>query len=206
MLPLIVEGAIVFREIAPGEIFDNTGSTLFNNVDLDQDGNLDFFTTNAGGQASLVPTGDNKVLSVVATLPDLGRSVSAFAGGEIIGESPSPPLVWTGLSDIINQFDNGGSVLFMCNGRVPIGEPPTCDAAILLTQTSYVGLEFQKDGETHYGWIGFAPVTLGIHHAQVTSWAWEDEPGKAIIAGAVPEPSSILLISLSSIVILRRKR
>lgn len=205
--PLLGEGAIIFREIVGGEISDNTGTVLLNNIDLDRDGVVDFFTTSAGNQATIVPTGNNRVLSIVATLPDLGRSVIALTEGQVITENPSDPLSWNGLDDRVNELDSGGSVLYMCNGRVPIGQPVVCNSKLFSQGTSYIGLEFEKEGETRYGWVAIGPQISVIHNTQVLSWAYETTPDMAIFSGAIPEPSSSALLLGGMLgLTLRRKR
>jgi hypothetical protein len=60
-------------------------------------------------------------------------------------------------------------------------------------QQAYMGVEFQRASGTHYGWVSlyvdrFAPVAV------IDSWAWETRPGVPILAGAVPEPSTLALL------------
>ena len=93
-------------------------------------------------------------------------------------------------------------------------------------QNAYMGLEFKINGQTHYGWIQFEgfghpsvvfpvydeagnivtyvniPSILG---GRINSWAYETEPGKPIIAGAVPEPSQTLLLVAGFICLLARR-
>jgi len=61
-----------------------------------------------------------------------------------------------------------------------------------LGQTGYMGLQFDADDGTHFGWVH---MTVYAEHPGMTihSWAYETTPGVGIIAGAVPEPSSALL-------------
>ena len=70
----------------------------------------------------------------------------------------------------------------------------------------------------HYGWLHFSgfsihpwnpgdeasPASIDFG-GWVDSWAWESEPGKAIVAGAVPEPSAGLLV-LPAVGLLARRR
>lgn len=206
LLPLCSEGAILFRSIAPGEVVDNTGTALINNIDLNGDGNLDFFTTTAGNELSIVPTGNNRVLSIVATLPDLGRSITALLGGETIDAFPLSPLSWNGLSDRVNEFDDGGASIFKCNGRVQPGDPPICNSTLPFRESRFIGLELEKDGNTHYGWVEISSNLSVIHDSQIHGWAYESEAGQAILAGAIPEPTTALLVSLSLPILLHRRR
>ncbi|MFP6897453.1 MAG: PEP-CTERM sorting domain-containing protein [Roseibacillus sp.] len=208
LLPLCAEGVIIYRSIAPGEVADSSEGLLRQYIDLDGNGTLDFFTTTAGNDASIVPTGNNRILSIVATLPDLGRGIVPLLGGEAIEMSPLTPMSWNGLADRINQFDDGGSYIYKCNGRVPIGQPPECNSLIPGgLEIRYVALELETEGEIHYGWVAISSNLTVLHTVQVSGWAYETDPGVSIIAGAIPEPSGVLLLCLASVLgILRRSR
>jgi hypothetical protein len=71
----------------------------------------------------------------------------------------------------------------------------------------YMGFSFEPTvgGATHYGW---AQVTLRDDGSagNIVAWAYEDTPATAIPVGAVPEPSSSLLLSLLGLLACRRKR
>jgi len=196
LLPLCAEGAVIYRSIAPGEVTDSSEGLLRNHIDLDGNGTIDFFTTTAGNEAAIVPTGNNRILSIVATLPDLGRAIAPLLGGEAIGFDLISPMSWNGLADQINQFDDGGAIIYKCNGRVQPGSPPECNSVIPALETRYVGLELEKDGNTHYGWVAINSELSVLQHVNVTAWAYETDPGVSIIAGAVPEPSGSFLLCL----------
>jgi hypothetical protein len=57
----------------------------------------------------------------------------------------------------------------------------------------YLGVRFIIDNQVHYGWIGFRTVTLGGSNgrddlaAKLAGWAYETEPNKSIVAGAMGE-------------------
>lgn len=82
---------------------------------------------------------------------------------------------------------------------------PWHDEATDVGDKAYLGIEFQGDAGTHYGWIHIEEF------AGVGGWfyeyAYEDTPGASLIAGVIPEPSSILLLLLggSFLFALRRK-
>ena len=202
-----VEGAIVYREIIPSEILDISGLSLINNIDLDRDGSNEFTTNGSSGEARLIPTMGNRVLARSAVLPDLGQSAVAVGRDFSIGANPLGGLNWFGLEDRVNASDDGGSSLYMCDGRGPVGEPPVCVTSLNLTVNSFVGLEFQIQGETHYGWMEIIPIfDSNQHHTRIAAWAYEDQPNTSILAGAIPEPSSILLVITGLATLLRRHR
>lgn len=73
-----------------------------------------------------------------------------------------------------------------------------------LGQRGYLGVQFLIDGQVHYGWIdvdndGAPPLGIPYYGLKIHGWAYETEPGKPIIAGAVPEPGVSLLFGMSLI-------
>ncbi len=55
-------------------------------------------------------------------------------------------------------------------------------------QRAYMGVEFQRAGATHYGWIRLQ-ISDYAAFGSIEAWAWETRAGVPILAGAVPEPS-----------------
>jgi len=72
-------------------------------------------------------------------------------------------------------------------------------------KTAYLGFEFQAATGTHYG---YARITdQGASGMIIESVAWESTPGKSILTGAVPEPSTSLLLGMAVATgLARRKR
>ncbi len=62
----------------------------------------------------------------------------------------------------------------------------------------YIGVRFQLDGNDHFGWFD-----IGIEENNFTTtifgYAWEDQPGVSIAAGAIPEPGSLQLLALGAL-------
>ena len=73
-------------------------------------------------------------------------------------------------------------------------------------QHAYMGVAFDIDGATHYGWIDLLVASLSPG-AEIYGWGYETQPGVGILAGAVPEPAtSALLVAGGLLLALRRKR
>ncbi len=72
---------------------------------------------------------------------------------------------------------------------------------------AYLGVSLQINGNTHYGWIQIDNPS-DSPGGTITGFAYETTSGAGIVAGAVPEPSSILLFTIGAIGAwtLRRKR
>ncbi|MCF8145132.1 MAG: IPTL-CTERM sorting domain-containing protein [Deltaproteobacteria bacterium] len=54
-----------------------------------------------------------------------------------------------------------------------------------INQEGFLGVRFQIDGNTHYGWIAFEGTwdPPGWSEGRIAGWAYEDVPGKSIAAG-----------------------
>jgi hypothetical protein len=59
----------------------------------------------------------------------------------------------------------------------------------------YVGVQFEIGGNTHYGWVEVEVPFRGVNGGTIRSFAYETQPGVPILAGAVPEPSALLLLT-----------
>ena len=201
----VVSRVIMFRETLDMEVFNNSGgSTLQHNIDLDGNGVVDFFTTNAGSESTIVPTGNNRILSIPATGLDLGRRIVALEPASNILSSPHPPFIWSGLADRVNEFDSGGANIFVCSGRIQPGLPSICNSEIPFDETRYVGLELEIDGETHLGWVGINSFLTPNNESFLVSWAYETSPNTSITT--IPEVSHFLLSVMGMAFLLRRRR
>ena len=72
----------------------------------------------------------------------------------------------------------------------------------------FMGLEFRMGDEIHYGWARISVFTPGLGDnafALVHDWAYETIPGQSILAGSVPEPSTMALAILGGAVVLAWK-
>ncbi|QDU70467.1 PEP-CTERM sorting domain-containing protein [Mucisphaera calidilacus] len=61
-------------------------------------------------------------------------------------------------------------------------------------QGNYIGYRFEIDGNTHYGWVQ-VDVTDNLINAIITGYAYESTPDTGIVAGAIPEPTSLALLA-----------
>ena len=84
----------------------------------------------------------------------------------------------------------------------PDGEAVLVGGGAFYDTNAFLGVSFQVADETHYGWIHLvhdneaeAPFDLSL---TIQDWAWETEADTAIIAGAIPEPFSALLVLLGA--------
>lgn len=159
------------------------------NIDLNGDGIFEVQHDSVGGSAFLRTWGDTRILGVDLPLEHATWSDSypyAMVAGMSIGpDSPelypqygtlsgwqAEPLGSPGAASLHVRYDSGTSGFFV-------------------GARGFIGIEFPIDGETHYGWIDLDNYTWW--QSEIHGWAYESEPGKPILAGSIPEPSTLLL-------------
>ena len=77
-----------------------------------------------------------------------------------------------------------------------------------LGNVGYLAVQFQSQANTtHFGWIRYEAVTATSSQAvgRITGWAYDSDPGQAIHAAAVPEPSGTLLMLAGSLLLVVRR-
>lgn len=176
----------VGRSVLAGSVRDNT-SYDFNDdgvVDLSFSASFRTFRFIASGPATT----------------SLLRERDSFSGGPFAllgGFSIGPDNL--GNEFIFSSLANGQGLLsFAFEGEGTVTGGP------FLGQTAYLGFSFESDEGLHYG---YALVDGGVGTGGfIRATAWENEPGKTILAGAIPEPSSLLLSSLGVLFLILRRR
>lgn len=87
-------------------------------------------------------------------------------------------------------------------GLPPISNDP--GQGNFVGETAYLGFRFQGESGMHYGYALFSDTTA--RGTTILATAWETEPGKAIVAGAIPEPTTSVLFLFGLPFLCRRKR
>jgi len=199
MLPLGTDGqgTIVHRQLStpnpdPNFPWDFQGlrhwtlESSYFDLDFDSNGVTDY--TFHSGQFStrgfsIFGYGNNAVFSL-SSLDS--HFVVPLASESLIGPNASP-YEWY----VTQQTPNGplGAGLTAC---VDIG----CIGLFTGVESAYAGLQFQMDGQTHYGWIRVGAPLVGANGGWIYEYAYDTRPDTPIIAGAVPEPSTWALLGL----------
>ncbi len=150
-------------------------------IDVDLDSIADFRLFATDNNFYLIPTNGSAALAD----PDTGRYAPVAAGASI--EESTTHYEWLPDHELLAWMGGGG---------------------FLEADREFLGFSFEVSGATHYGWFRLShndvPMSLpgGGYQRSATliihDLAWETEPNKGIIAGAVPEPSSVFLVFLGA--------
>jgi hypothetical protein len=165
-------------------------------LDLDENGTVDFsIVTSVNNFCGIAPDDQNKYLIHPSPPPNIGGSVAALDVGYLIGSNSgdNSPEEWFGIDN------NYGTLISIWN----VGS-----TGEFLRHRGFVGLEFESTDGTHYGWLDIEGVANGGSYLIVHGWAYETTPNISIIAGAIPEPSSMILfvIGVAGIWTIRKKK
>ncbi|MDH7504167.1 MAG: PEP-CTERM sorting domain-containing protein [Verrucomicrobiota bacterium] len=195
--PSRAQGTIVFHQPSSPIILRSQGFDEFYPFDFDGDGNSELTFVYNFQSVGVRNESGTRSLSFVNPPPDYYADPQPLPGGFLIGpDSSSGQLQWFTAYPPPYNFNNLVTIV------------NTGTSGAFAGQHAYMGVEFQRDGAAYYGWMllqvsgNFAAV------AAIESWAWETRPGEAILAGAVPEPSTWALLFGGGVLMLcfRRKR
>jgi hypothetical protein len=172
------------------------------NIDLNGDGVFDLQHDAGGGSAYLRTFGDSSVLGLKQPFGGgtwySSQPYALAAGAPIGADSPSDfpqygvlsgwhshPEGIPGVASLHVRYDSGTSGFFVGT-------------------RGFIGVEFLIEGQVHYGWIDLDNYTWW--QSEIHGWAYESEPGKPILAGAIPEPSATGAAAVAVVSLLLRRR
>jgi hypothetical protein len=112
--------------------------------------------------------------------------------------SNTGPLMAGTMIDSSRAWTSG--VQTLAAWRVPLDGPLGCAGPWCGISNGYMGLQFEIDGSTHYGWARLT-VEEASPSAILHEWAYESLAGVGLNAGVVPEPSTIILLSVGAVVV-----
>ena len=114
--------------------------------------------------------------------------VSRFSLGQSIGSSGGA----AGFASSISYMETNDSPVFPWNS----GANGT---------TGYIGVKLSLGGQTKYGWVGVIYNDVA-NTIVLTDFAYENTANTAILAGAVPEPGSALLLAMGAAGVAAQRR
>lgn len=68
-------------------------------------------------------------------------------------------------------------------------------------ESAYLGLQFEQDGSTYYGWVRLGVPFTGQNGGWLYDYAYETTPNTPMFAGEIPEPSTASLVILAAVTI-----
>lgn len=152
-------------------------------LDLDSNGVIDFsMQASLNYSSGIYAEGLNQILILPSPPPNIGGRVAALDFGYIINQNSgsSSPEAW------FNSKAWNNLTIIVSTGQS--GE--------FINHRGFVGLEFNTTDGTHYGWLEIEGMVGS--QIQIYGWAYESTPGVGIVAGAVPEPSSLILFLIGA--------
>ena len=191
-----------------------------------------------GGSLSFSPTGTGTdfVLSTYAYDYNGGNGNYNYTGEGYLytnasgaGVDSSLPLVsgatigpssafFSGNTTLNYQQEYGYSQAYSCGykGRYTCynyyGPYYSSSGSVPNNSSSYIGLEFTRNGQTYYGWADIATyVSDGSAQEVLLGYAYDSAPGEGIMAGetannVTPEPPTLALFALGAVGVLAFSR
>ena len=198
-------GSIIHTQINAVVEVANGGGTTETNLDINGDGlsDIDFFSGQNGSSARGGFGGGSSSSAIFGKVVDDGgpdfQAINNLSAGTVISDA----LVigdGTQIGDEIFLNDPSGGILYNQNYGGP--------QEFIDGTEGYLATKFNIPGAgtTHFGWVRVlvevAGVRIGIPPADdpgarltIIDAAYESVPGASIIAGAIPEPSSLALFA-----------
>ncbi len=203
LLPTWAEAAVVvtYRGDAPNTFTFDPPFITDTDFDVNADGIADYRFVGDFLVAAMQSYGDNRFISVLSTPPNRGGNLVPVHAGSIIGADTSLLV-----GEWHRHTDNLSNPLLGTGYGLGNGPSPMQFA------DAYIGVEFATANGIHYGWIQYTgyshPVNglpaMPVPGGVINSWAWETQPGVPIIAGAIPEPSTVAYIGGSTFLLWQR--
>ena len=188
-------------------------------MDLDGDGEWDAGVQNAW--MSYGAPGDGYMGTAIATKPNVWvygfaettgshetgdlftrACASPFAAGEVLPRVEDDPTRWWGNNPATP--DNSITICAVEQYGGSVSHYNTGLDASYYRGRYYLGLALEKPEGFYYAWVEVFNGGLGV--IQLQNYAYETEPNKTLVFGAIPEPSTIALLAAGGLLLaLRRK-
>lgn len=126
--------------------------------------------------------------------------VLSYQQGPLFSPWAIPISTGTSISDDAGQFEwtSGLSVISASRASDEIGNPILTIGYFTQMPSGYMGLRFQENGQTFYGWVRVGAPFAGINGGWLYDYAYSTSPNTPIVAGqATCTPMSISRIGNS---------
>jgi hypothetical protein len=154
-------------------------------LDVDQNGTIDYRLITTGGDFTAYGIENNASLTNPERPPDLGAPILPLSDGEYIGPSLTPSRIWfetysfepvPGFPVTVPAYFHGCTTAWCIGAFHGV--------------TAYWGVQFEIEGNLHYGWVQVEmPQLPGLYAngGTILDWAYNSIHGQPILAGQVPE-------------------
>lgn len=172
-------------------------------VDVDGNGTVDFTFGYDFSAIGIQTERSNRIVIRIDPPPNIGGPTTSLP----LGYALSSTLVAEGFEDFSWASSDylGGYVSPGENAFSIISMVLSTGSASDFNGRGAIGFEFHAEDGIHYGYFdinaskGYAGLTL-------YGWAYESQPGVAILVGQVPEPSALILVGLATLSFLSRRQ
>lgn len=160
------------------------------NLDMDGNGTTDFVFQSGQSGFAIFPQTGSAVLAATAGSLDFNSYGLPLAAGQQIDSLAPVGAFW--------DASENGSLLTSARNTGAIG--------LFTGQTAYLGVQFAREGQLHYGYLHLDVSFVGVNAGNLLALGWDTRPGAGIIAGAVPEPSTWAFLILAGSLLALQKR
>jgi len=151
------------------------GFADYYSLDFDRDANPELTFAYSFAFLGVRSEAATRILTWMDPPPNLGGSVAPLPFGFAVGQdSEVGSLQWFGRVPGA-PYENAFNTLVACYDVGCTGD--------FRGQHAYMGVEFERAGATHYGWV-LLNITPHYPSGTIEAWAWETQPGQPIFAGA----------------------
>lgn len=127
-------------------------------LDLDQNGTVDYRVITTGGSFSAFGMEDNASLTTPERPPSLGRYILPLTTGDYIGPSLTPSRIW--FESYLYEPVPG--LIFEVPAYFHGCTTAGCGSDPFHSVTAYWGVQFEIGGNLHYGWVKVATPQLPL--------------------------------------------
>ena len=188
-----VSGAVIYTSLPNIPVFQGDLFPATERLDLNSDGEWDIEFYAHDDTFRVFTNTSVEVIAVPATPPNLGGYIDPLGDGSVIGAgSPSDGFTWF----------SGSAAFYSCallnNSVVCLG--------LWGNGVDHLGFRIEEDDGFHYGYVTVDTPFLGIHGGFIQGFGYESSPDTSIRAGAIPEPSTAILLMSGLIAVVGRRR
>ncbi len=138
------------------------------------------FTFVSGSGFDVIPSSQNALIAVPVDAFGANFAIP-LTNGQAIGPDAAG-YTWIASESV------GGSTLADSRASDEIGNPYLIGGLFAYVESAYVGLQFQQDGNTYYGWADVGAPYPTFNGGWIYSYAYETSPDIPIKAGQISEP------------------